>query len=155
MHHQPSPKTGDPQYAGLGRRFVALVIDFLLLSMVFFPVTRFVKGVWIMTAGDHLWGYGWFITDPLCISFLAVIVLYFVLLEGMFGATVGKRLSGLRVIHVDGGTPGVMRALIRNLLRAVDSLPALNIIGVILILTSPERARFGDRIAETRVILRN
>ena len=84
-----------PQYAGLGRRFVALMIDFMLLSMIFFPVTRIVKGVWLMSAGDHLWGYGWFITDPLCISFLVIIVLYFVLLEGMFGATIGKRLSGL------------------------------------------------------------
>jgi len=36
----------------------------------------------------------------------------------------------------------------------VDSLPALNILGVVLIATSPERARFGDRVAGTRVIIR-
>jgi uncharacterized RDD family membrane protein YckC len=141
-------------YAGLGRRFLALVFDFLVFSAVFFPVTRIVKGTWLMTAGDHLWGYGWLVTDPLCLTFLAVIVLYFVLLEGVSGATLGKQMLSLRVVQVEGGVPGVARALIRNLLRAVDSLPALNILGVVLIVTSPQRARFGDRVAGTRVIIR-
>ena len=153
MSNQSTQKPSHFQFAGLGRRFAALVVDFILLSMIFFPITRLVKGVWIMSAGDHQWGYGWFITDPLCISFLVIIVLYFVLLEGLFGATIGKRISGIRVINLDGGHPGVMRSLVRNLLRLVDSLPAFNIIGVMLILTSPERARFGDRIGGTRVIL--
>lgn len=152
MIKQTSQKSSQPQYAGLGRRFVALVIDFLLLSMIFFPITRIFKGVWIMSTEDHLWEYGWFITDPLCISFLVIIVLYFVLAEGIFGATFGKRFSGLKVIQLNGGNPGVLRALIRNLLRAVDALPAFSILGAALILTSPERARFGDRVAGTRVI---
>ncbi len=38
----------------------------------------------------------------------------------------------------------------RNLLRMLDGLPAFNIIGVVLILLSPEKARFGDRWAGTR-----
>ena len=41
---------------------------------------------------------------------------------------------------------------LRNLLRLVDGLPVLNILGVILISTSAERARFGDLIAGTRVV---
>jgi uncharacterized RDD family membrane protein YckC len=143
-----------PPYAGLGRRFMALVADFLILSAIFFPVTRVVKGVWVMSSGDHLWGYGWVVTDPLCISFLIVIVAYFVLLEGLFGATIGKRLLGLQVVQVSGGNPGVMRSLSRNVLRIIDSLPAFNILGVILIERSPEKARFGDRLAGTRVIIR-
>ena len=147
----PSPLTKTP-YAGLGRRFTALVLDFVILSLVFFPVTRIVKGVWLMSSTDHLWGYGWIVTDPLCLIFLVVIFLYFVFLEGFWGGTVGKRLTGLRVVGVDGQIPGVRRALVRNLLRVVDALPALNILGVVLILKSPERARFGDRAAGTRVI---
>ena len=35
--------------------------------------------------------------------------------------------------------------ILRNVLRAVDALPALNILGVVLIAYSPERARRGDR----------
>lgn len=105
-----------------------------------------------MGAEDHRWVSGWFINDPLCVIFLAIIVLYFILLEGLAGITVGKRLLGIKVVAVEGGLPGLKRSLIRNLLRAVDSLPALNVVGVILILKSPERARFGDRIAGTRVV---
>lgn len=142
------------EYANVGRRFIALLIDLVIFCILFFPVTRIAKGVWIMTREDHLWGYGWIITDPLCMIFLGIIVVYFVVLEGIFGATIGKKLVGLQVIRVDGGKPGIAHSLIRNLLRVIDSLPALNILGVILILKSPERARFGDRIAGTRVIIR-
>jgi len=140
------------QYAGLSRRFWALVLDFAVLSLIFFPVTRLVKGVWLMSRTDHLWGYGWLVTDPLCVIFLAAILAYFVLLEGLAGATIGKRLVNIRVISKDGGRPGIRRAAVRNLLRVVDALPALNILGVALILASPEKARLGDRVAGTRVI---
>jgi len=154
MGGEKSIQTDQLRYAGPGRRFWALVIDFLILSAVFFPVTRLVKGVWLMSSQDHLWNYGLFITDPLCIIFLVIIVLYFILLEGAFGATIGKKILSLRVISVDGHNPGIGRAAIRNLLRAIDALPAFNILGVALILSSPERARFGDRVAGTRVIIR-
>ena len=140
------------RYAGLWPRFVALLYDLLLFCAVFFPVTRAVKGVWLMSAADHRWGSGLFITDPLCIAFFCIIVLYFVFLEGLAGATLGKRLAGIRVERAGGGRPGLVKGLLRNVLRVIDGLPALSILGVVLILTSPERARFGDRVAATRVI---
>ncbi len=154
MHKEIETATRKPQYAGLGIRFLALLVDLLVLCIVFFPVTRIIKGVWLMSAGDHLWGYGWLITDPLCIAFLVAIFIYFVMLEGFLGATVGKLALRLRVIVANGSSPGVARALVRNSLRLVDGLPAFNILGVVLILSSPERARFGDRIAGTRVVIR-
>ncbi len=64
----------------------------------------------------------------------------------------GKWVCGLRVVRTDGGQPGLWKGFVRNVLRAVDSLPAFNILGVILILRSAEHARFGDRVAGTRVI---
>lgn len=140
------------QFAGLGSRILALALDFLLLALVFFPVTRLVKGVWLMTSSEHLWSYGWFITDPLCLAFLGVIVLYFILLEGLWGATPGKRLLGLRVIDIAGNKPGLGRGLARNLMRAVDALPIFSILGMVLIATSTEHTRLGDRVAGTRVV---
>ena len=144
--------TEDSAFAGLWPRFLALLVDFLLFSAIFFPVTRWVKGVWVMSATDHRWSDGLFITDPLCIAFLGVIVLYFVLFEGLAGLTLGKWVTGLRVVRVGGGKPGLVRGFLRNLLRIVDGLPAFNLLGAVLIQTSAERARFGDRIAGTRVI---
>lgn len=155
MRLDATSQTEQQQYAGLGRRFVALVVDFIALSTVFFPVTRAVKGVWLMSSGDHLWTYGWLVTDPLCLIFLVVMVAYFVILEGTCGATIGKLLLRLRVVAVGGDKPGIVRAVIRNLLRAVDTLPAFCVLGVVLISRSPEKARLGDRIAGTRVVVRS
>jgi len=139
-------------YASLGSRFLALLIDGLLLAAVFFPTTRIAKGVWIMVPADHLWRVGWFISDPLCMIFLLVIAIYFVVFEGLFGRTVGKWFLGLQVVRKDAGNPGLLRALLRNLLRFVDGLPAFNILGVVLIIVSPEKARVGDLVAGTRVM---
>lgn len=143
----------DRVYAGLLPRFWALLIDFALFVSLFLPATRLIKGVWIMNATDHRWARGLFITDPLCITFLIVMLLYFVMLEGLVGATLGKWMLGLRVInHDDGSKPGLARSLVRNLLRFVDGLPAFSMLGIVLVVRSPQHARFGDRVADTRVI---
>lgn len=144
--------TDNTHFAGLWSRFLALLVDFLLFCAVFFPATWFVKGTWLLSAVDHRWNNGLFITDPLCITFLIVMFLYFVFLEGLTGVTLGKWLVGLRVERVEGGKPGLIKGFLRNVLRIIDGLPAFNILGIILILTSEERARFGDRIAGTRVV---
>ena len=78
--------------------------------------------------------------------------LYFALFEGLIGATLGKWIVGLRVEQAGKGKPGLIKGFLRNSLRIVDGLPAFSILGIILILASPERARFGDRVAGTRVI---
>jgi len=141
-----------PRFAGLWPRVLALAVDILVFCAVFFPVTRLVRGTWLMGAADHRWRAGLLVTDPLCLAFLAVMFLYFALLEGLAGATIGKRALGLRVERTGGGRPGLGRGLLRNLLRLVDGLPALSILGAALILTSKERTRVGDRAADTRVV---
>ncbi len=142
-----------PRFAGLGPRFFALLADTALFCAVFFPVTRLAKGVWLMMPSDHRWRNGWIVFDPICLAFLVAMLAYQVLLEGLPGRTLGKWLAGIRVVDLQGGAPGLGRSLVRNLLRTVDGLPALNLLGVLLVLQSPERARFGDRVAGTRVIL--
>lgn len=140
------------KYAGLGVRFSALLFDLILFCIVFFPVTYLTKGVWVMSSTDHQWVDGWFVSDPLCVAFFLIMVAYFVCLEGYLGFTVGKYILGLRVISVDGGRPGIKKGIVRNVMRIVDGLPALNIIGVLSIIGSKECARIGDVVANTRVV---
>lgn len=141
-------------YAGVGIRFLALVIDLAVFCAAFVPITRVFKGVWFMSSRDHQWVQGWFVSDPLCVAFFAVMVAYYVCLEGLVGATIGKRAVGIHVIRIDGGCPGIVKGFLRNVLRLVDGLPALNILGVIAIVRSPERARIGDAVAKTRVVFK-
>ena len=139
-------------YAAPPIRFLALVLDVAVLSAFFFPVTRLVKGTWLMMSSDHRWSTGWLVTDPLCMVFLVVMFAYFVLFEGLAGATPGKRVLGLRVVAACGRRVGLARAFLRNVLRVVDGLPALGILAAVLMARSRERARFGDVVAETRVL---
>jgi len=127
---------------------VAWVLDFLFLSIFFFPATYLYSGKWVMGSEEHLWG----ISDPICLVFLFIIFAYFILMEAYVGWTIGKRLSGMKVLDDTGNKIGIFKSLIRNLLRFVDGLPALNILGIILIIDSPRGQRLGDRIAKTYVV---
>jgi len=133
------------------RRGLAFLIDFLFLSCFFFPATYLYSGKWVMGPEEHLWG----ISDPICLVFLVIIFAYFILLEAYLGWTVGKRILGMRVVNGRGNKIGLTKSLMRNLLRLVDGLPALNLLGIILILTSPKEQRLGDRIAKTYVVRGN
>ena len=137
-----------PKKTGVMRRGIALVLDFLFLSIFFFPATYLYSGKWILSYEEHLWG----ITDPICLVFSVVIFAYFILIEAYVGWTVGKRILGMRVVDETGNKISLTKSIVRNLLRLVDGLPTLNILGIILIASSPRGQRFGDRIAKTYVI---
>jgi uncharacterized RDD family membrane protein YckC len=82
---------------------------------------------------------------------LATLV-YFTVLEGAAGRTVGKALFGLIVVETDGSPVGYRGALVRTLLRPVDQFPTLYLLGFGSMLTSDRRQRVGDRLANTVVV---
>ncbi len=47
---------------------------------------------------------------------MGLAVVYFAVFEGLWGASIGKRICGLRVARLDHTTPGVRRALVRALI---------------------------------------
>ncbi|MCC7293281.1 MAG: RDD family protein [Phycisphaerales bacterium] len=75
---------------------------------------------------------------------------YAFVMEAWCGGTVGKRMAGLRVVHVDGLRCRARAALLRNLLRFVDAyFPP----GLLLVLMTVNRQRIGDIVARTVVIV--
>lgn len=70
------------------------------------------------------------------------------------GATPGKKLLALQVVHDDGTPVAWGPALVRNLLRAVDFLPLFYGIGLISILINRDFKRLGDLVAGTVVVYR-
>ncbi|MHB9034268.1 MAG: RDD family protein [Anaerolineae bacterium] len=68
------------------------------------------------------------------------------------GGTPGKRILGLRIIDARGNPPGFGRALLRNLLRIIDILPGVYLVGVIMVAASDHKQRLGDRLAGTYVV---
>lgn len=70
------------------------------------------------------------------------------------GATPGKRLFGLRVLHDDGTPVGWSASMTRNLLRAIDFLPFLYGFGLASMLMNRDFKRLGDLAAGTIVVYR-
>jgi uncharacterized RDD family membrane protein YckC len=77
---------------------------------------------------------------------IAVALVYVWVAEALFGTTIGKLALGLHVYAVRGGSVGLGRALVRNLLRPFDTL----VIGGILALL-PGHRRLGDLFGGTIV----
>ncbi len=98
---------------------------------------------------------GRFGTGVLLIAFFGLEWFYPVLFEvyGQ-GATPGKRVLGLSVVHDDGVPVGWSGAVIRNLLRAVDFLPFFYGAGFVSMLLTRDFKRLGDLAARTVVVYR-
>jgi uncharacterized RDD family membrane protein YckC len=141
----------------LPKRLAALVVDALVISLLdaivngTFGVTRVTSGVVpSMTTGS----FSSFTTQTTVHWFWLTLlwVAYYAVLEGLFGQTIGKRLTGVRVTDPEGRPIGWQAAILRNLGRLLDALPFLYLLGGILTLSSRQHQRLGDRFARTIVV---
>ncbi|MBI4126668.1 MAG: RDD family protein [Deltaproteobacteria bacterium] len=88
-------------------------------------------------------------------AFLIVVLGLALLFEGIFAATPGKWLCGLRVRKLDGSSPGFGAILVRNLLRIIDLPLQCALIGIVIMEKSTWHQRLGDLAARTVVIHRH
>ena len=133
-------------YIGLGRRFVAWVVDGLITGLAWLPFAE-------TSSVDGTYSIRWDGADFLIP--LLITLAYFVLLEGAFGATVGKLVLGIRVRALDGTRIGFGAAAIRNVARVVDGFPYFipYLVGAIAVSRSETDQRLGDRWGKTVVVL--
>jgi uncharacterized RDD family membrane protein YckC len=142
----------DMPLAGIGSRFVALLVDYLiwliaaiafvfLLSLIDPSLSHFSKlgekwAIAVFTIALFLWFWG-----------------YFTLFEAFWsGRTPGKRLAKIRVIQRSGRGIGLFEAMTRNLLRIVDQFPVIYAVGTVSIFLTREHQRLGDLAAGTLVV---
>ncbi len=71
------------------------------------------------------------------------------------GATPGKRLLGIQVLHDDGTPVGFSASVIRNLIRFADFLPVAYGFGLVSMLLQKDFKRLGDLAAGTVVVYRH
>ncbi len=144
-------------YKGVGIRFVAIIIDTIVLGIItsiFTGLLNAPPSVMFNASTNNLDYTG----NPLgWISIIISVViafLYFVLLEGYFGQTVGKMIVKIKVLREDGSKISYTDAAVRTILRIIDALPYFlpYLIGAMLIWRSDTRQRLGDRAAHTVVV---
>lgn len=132
----------DQDYGGIGVRFVATIIDTIVLVVIGYLLAM-LTGM-TTPSGFNLQG------GPALLWFLIGLA-YFVVLEAEFGWTVGKRAVGVEVRTEEGGSIDYSDSLIRNVLRVVDAF-FFYLVGVVFILLSDEQQRLGDRVGDTVVV---
>jgi uncharacterized RDD family membrane protein YckC len=86
------------------------------------------------------------------VLYFLISMVYGILLEWRWrGQTLGKRVMGLRVIDVQGLRLHLPQIAIRNLLRVVDMLPLLYLVGGATCAFTRNAQRLGDLAANTVV----
>src|SRR4051812_27963020 len=119
-------------YATLGRRCAAGTLDLVPTLIVVVPLTA-----WLGTTG-----------------FVLGVILscaVFAVQEARDGRSLGKRLVGIRVLHLDGTRCTTLGAVLRNAFRVIDAFPGIYLIAVTSIAGSRRRQRLGDQAAGTSV----
>ncbi len=142
--------------AGIGSRFLAVLIDSLIQGAVVL-----ILGLILVGVGFGLGGAGLLRSPAASVWIVAILIfVYFLLMYGYFalfesiwnGQTPGKRLTHIRVIKDSGQPITPIDAVGRNLLRIVDQLPFAYGIGVVCAWISPQSKRIGDYVAGTVVV---
>jgi len=142
------------ELAPLGRRFLALLLDGVLLTLIYVIAsnTDFRYGFsfsWVArgTGSIVVWRYFLSLLFAQIPTFI-----YFLVLETVTnGLTLGKSVMGVRV--AENGQPASRKAcLIRNVVRLVDYLPVSYLVGILSVSVDRKMRRVGDIVAGTVVV---
>jgi uncharacterized RDD family membrane protein YckC len=138
-----------PRVAKLGDRFIAFVLDIMVLFGVFAMVDAWIFMRWGAVEGTEL---NLTTASLLVAAALNAFTLfaYGSLLEASLGATLGKVMVGIRVVRTSRRS-ALAASAIRNLLRIVDGL-GFYLVGVMVAGCSRYRQRLGDLCAGTAVV---
>ncbi len=138
-------------YQGVAIRFVAILIDSIIVGVIAAIVSAPFFGT-AFTVNPTTSAI--FISPGYAVGILvslAVFFLYFTLLEGRYGQTVGKMAVKIKVVREADGSPiDYEQAAIRTVFRLIDGILAY-LIGALLIWSSDKKQRLGDRVAHTIV----
>ncbi len=131
--------------AGTITRFIAWMIDFFVIITASIFLSKFFLLVEYINLD---------LAQALNIIFYFLISIgYGIAAEWYWrGQTIGKRLLSLRVIDKNAGKINFHQIFIRNLLRVIDMLPALYLIGGLFNFFTKNGQRLGDIAADTIVI---
>jgi uncharacterized RDD family membrane protein YckC len=138
--------------AGIGSRFIAILIDTLIWAAGLLVLALVVWVVQPALQAFSRLSYQWVVA----LLTLVVFVLnwgYFTLFEAFWnGRTPGKRLARIRVIQRSGRPIGLFESMARNLVRYVDQIPFFYAVGVITMFATRQHQRLGDLAAGTLVV---
>ncbi|MGB5458213.1 MAG: RDD family protein [Gammaproteobacteria bacterium] len=145
------------EIAGVGARSYAFVLDWhirLLIALLWIYLAAFL--FYDLSVFSTLFEEDSSNTAAAWVIFLPAAMVYFfyhpVLEIVMHGSTPGKRMAGVRLMTLEGHTPGIGSILTRNIFRLIDSLPGVYTVGLIVVIFTQNQVRIGDIAAGTVLI---
>lgn len=143
---ESTPEVGNyyapEDYAGVFRRFVISVVDWLFVLIVFFAVKvvhfKMQGGMGDAFTTAELWGW------------LAFLYVYFVVLEASSLGTLGYLLTGVRIVDLQGKRPAFHRMLVRLLLMTRG--PIFMLVDFVWLTGDEYKQTLRDKFAGTVVV---
>jgi uncharacterized RDD family membrane protein YckC len=138
--------------AGIGSRFIALLIDTLIwgagLVILALVLWAFQPALQAFSNLSYQWTVAVFTLSLFLLNWG-----YFTLFEAFWhGRTPGKRIARIRVIQRSGRAIGIFESMARNFIRYVDQIPFFYAVGVIAVFVTRQHQRLGDLAAGTLVV---
>jgi len=128
-------------------RLIAFIIDSIIVGAIA-AIIFFLAVATTVFSGFYLIGY--YLFFPFLIGILEVI--YFVIMEVYYGATVGKMALGLKVQTETGGKLTFQEALIRNISKVFWVFLLIDWVLGVAIPGKDQSQKYTDRIAGTTVV---
>jgi uncharacterized RDD family membrane protein YckC len=151
--------------AGFGSRFIAYLVDLLIMFVVVSVLFTAMVVAFIIYQKSSLETFfkqpdpsaqslaAAFIVSIFGLALFIVSWFYFVIFEMLWdGASPGKKLMSIRVMRDEGSKVAFTTSLLRNLLRAADWLPAFYLAGIVVMFANKKWKRLGDIVAGTVVV---
>ncbi len=129
-------------YASTSKRAAAALIDYFLFTVVY-NIYRFALDVPGANGIPTVVG-----VDAIPVAIFWIV--YFPVIEGFTGQTLGKKIIGIRVVRVDGADIGLVNAFLRRLLDWLD-FAFLGLVAIITTGMNPRMQRIGDMAGKTLV----
>jgi uncharacterized RDD family membrane protein YckC len=134
--------------AGVGSRFAAALVDYLIQALIVAALAIFLYAVGLDPFSDGFAAAVW--TVAVFVVFMGYDIAFEVLNSGR---TPGKALNGLRVVLETGAPVTFPTSAVRNVLRIIDILPPPTyLVGISAILVTRRNQRVGDLAAGTLVV---
>ncbi len=139
--------------AGIGSRFIAILIDTLLWIASF--IVLFIAFI-VVRPAFHAFNR---VSEQWVVAIVIFMVFllqwgYFTLFEGFWnGQTPGKKIAKIRVIQRSGRPIGILESMARNFIRMFDQIPApFYAVGILSVFLTKQNQRLGDMAAGTLVV---
>jgi len=130
-------------------RLIAYIIDCIIVGIPAGIIWIIITATAAFTGSYFFFAYGTWLVLPFILGILQL--LYFIILDVSWGATIGKRVLGLQVQMENGGKVPFNKAFIRNISKIYWLFLVLDWLIGVATAGADRRQKYTDRIAGTTV----